>query len=415
MVADARADGLLVALAVGLLIGAERERRKGEGEARGAAGIRTFGLAALVGALGRLIGGELVLAAAIAGVSALAAAAYLRSRKDDPGLTTEIALVLTTLLGALAASDPAVTAAVGVSVVALLAVRTPLHRFIRNALSEAELRDALILAIATFVVWPFLPSNPLDLFGALNLHAIWLVVILVMVIGALGHVAVRLVGARLGIPIAGFFSGFISSSATIGALGAQAAKNSAVRAAAVAGAVLSTVATVLQMGVLLAAIDLSVLRAMTGSLLIAGLTAAIYAAFFVITAARNAETPAAREHGHAFGIGSALLFGLLFSLVLLASGALRHWFGDAGALAGAAMAGLIDVHAASASLATLAANGVLGPQHAAAPILAAFSSNTLTKILLAFGAGDRAFAVRVAPGLVLVAAAAWAGVLVPLD
>ena len=407
-VTDPRAIGLYVALGVGLLIGAERERRKGEDEARGAAGVRTFAVVALAGALARLLGGELLLASVIAATAGLASVSYLRSRKDDPGLTTEFALVLTAALGAFATVEPAMAAAMGVTIVALLAVRTPLHRFVRNALSEDEVRDALILAIAAFVIWPFLPTGALGPFGALNPHAIWLVVILVMMIGALGHIAVRLLGARLGIPIAGFFSGFISSSATIGALGARAASNPEALTAAVAGAVLSTIATVIQMGVLLAAIDVAVARALMGPLVCAGLAAILYAAYFVVIAVRGSDvSPPPR--GRAFGITGALFFGILFSAVLLMAAALEHWFGQRGALAGVAAAGLVDVHAAAASVATLSIDGTLDPSRSVAPILAALSTNTLTKIVLAFSSRNRAYFVRVAPGLIIVAAAAWVG------
>jgi uncharacterized membrane protein (DUF4010 family) len=69
-------------------------------------------------------------------------------------------------------------------------------------------------------------------------------VVLVMAIRAAGYVAVRMLGARFGLPIAGLASGFISSTATIGAMGARATKAPDVLAAAVAGAVLSSVATI---------------------------------------------------------------------------------------------------------------------------------------------------------------------------
>ena len=94
-----------VALAIGLLIGVERERTKGEGPLRRAAGIRTFALASLLGAVAMHVGGVPVLALALAATLLLTALSYLRGSREDPGLTTEIALVLTPLLGALAMAD----------------------------------------------------------------------------------------------------------------------------------------------------------------------------------------------------------------------------------------------------------------------------------------------------------------------
>ena len=97
---------LAVALGIGLLIGGERERRKGEGPSRSPAGIRTFAVTSLAGAISFTVGGELVLAVTTAGVIALTAVAYWRAHEDDPGLTTEIALILTALLGGLPCDSP---------------------------------------------------------------------------------------------------------------------------------------------------------------------------------------------------------------------------------------------------------------------------------------------------------------------
>src|ERR1700746_2601822 len=87
-----------VALGIGLLIGTERERRKGEGPERAPAGLRTFALASLAGAMSVVTGGMPLLAVATAGIFGLAAFAYWRGEASDPGLTTEVALVSTLLL-----------------------------------------------------------------------------------------------------------------------------------------------------------------------------------------------------------------------------------------------------------------------------------------------------------------------------
>src|SRR5258707_5661141 len=105
--------GFLVALGIGLLIGIDRERKKGEGPTRQAAGLRTFTLTALLGAVAIAAGGELLLAAAALGVVAFAGLSYWRARDSDPGLTTETALVLVTLLGGLAIRQPAFASGLG--------------------------------------------------------------------------------------------------------------------------------------------------------------------------------------------------------------------------------------------------------------------------------------------------------------
>jgi hypothetical protein len=107
-------------------------------------------------------------------------------------------------------------------------------------LSEEELTDALIFAAAALVVLPLVPDRYVGPFSAVNPRTIWKIVILIMSISAGGHIAVRLLGPRFGLPLAGLASGFVSSVATIASMGARARKDPVVSRPAVAGAVLST-------------------------------------------------------------------------------------------------------------------------------------------------------------------------------
>lgn len=402
-----------VALGIGLLIGAERERRKGEGPTRGAAGIRSFSVVALAGALAFALGSGILLGVVAAVTGALALAAYLRGTRDDPGLTTEVALVLTALLGGLAVEAPVPAAGLGVAVAGLLAARTPLHRFVRQVLTEDELRDGLTFAAASLVVLPLLPDRAMGPFMALNPHHIWIVVLLVMAVGGLGHIATRALGARFGLPLAGFAGGFISSTVTIGSMGERARRNPEIMPAATAGAVLSTVATVIELALLIGATGFAGLRTLALPFGCAAIAAVIYGIAFTLPAMRQ---PPAQEPqpGRPFHPGTALLFALLLSAILVASAALRAWLGDAGLLAGALLAGFVDVQAPAVSAVALSLQpGGGGAAAAVIPVLAAFSTNTASKIVFAVIGGGPGFALRVVPGLLLVAAGAWLGLLVP--
>lgn len=401
---------LAVALGIGLLIGAERERRKGEGPWRSPAGIRTFSITSLVGAISFVVGGEVLLAIATAGVILLSAAAYWRGHEDDPGLTTEIALILTALLGGLSMQQPALAGGLAVTVAVLLAARSPLHRFVRSVLTEDELKDALIFASATLIVLPLVPDRPMGLYGALNPHSIWILVILIMAISAAGYIAVRIVGARFGLPIAGLASGFISSTATIGAMGARAAKTKVILSSAVAGAVLSTVATIVQLALVLAATSTTTLRSLSVPLVSAGSAAVVYGTVFTVRALQL-KTEGETQSGRAFSLSTALVFAVTLSCILVASAALREWFGERGIILAAAIAGFVDTHSAAISVASLVASGKMSAGAAIFPILAGFSTNTISKIFLAGTSGGRSFALRVIPGLIIVALAAWAGAL----
>ena len=399
---------LTVALGIGLLIGAERERRKGTGPSRSPAGIRTFAVTSLAGAISFLVGGQMLFAIATAGVIVLIAVAYWRGHEEDPGLTTEIALTATVLLGGLAMQRPALAGGIGVVLAVLLAAKSRLHQFVGTILTEAELQDALIFAAATLVVLPLVPDRPLGPYHALNPHSIWIIVILIMAISAVGYVAVRMTGTKFGLPIAGLASGFISSTATIAAMGARAAKAKEMIAAAVAGAVLSTIATIIQMALVLATTSMATLVALAVPLVCAGLAATVYGAAFTVLALRQSpETEL--QSGRAFSLSTAFVFALTLSVILVACAALQDRFGEDGIIFAAAIAGFADTHSAAISVASLVASGKITSSDALMPILAGLSTNTVSKIVLAAMSGGLSFAIRVVPGLMLVAFAAWGG------
>ncbi|WP_295145461.1 DUF4010 domain-containing protein [uncultured Reyranella sp.] len=404
--------GFVVALGVGLLIGIDRERKKGEGPGRGAAGLRTFTLASLAGATGAAAGGDLLLAAVVLGMVTFAGLSYWHARESDPGLTTETALVATTLLGGLAIREPAFAAGVGVIVALLLNARAALHRFVRSVLTDGEIHDLLVFAGATLVVLPLLPDHPIGPYGALNLRTIWLVVILVMGVGALGYVAVRVVGPRYGLPLAGLASGFISSSATIGAMGSRSARDPHLAKPAAAGAMMSSVATVVQLGILIAVTDLAAFRALLIPLVFSGAAAVAYGGAFTLWALQADSGKVEETQGSAFSLRTALIFAAILAGVLLLAAALQDWMGEAGVILAAGAAGFADTHAPAISVASLVADGRLAPSAAVIPILAAFSTNTVTKIVFAFTAGGPRFALYVVPGQLLMLAAAWAAMLV---
>jgi len=308
--------GLAVALGIGLLIGAERERRKGEGPRRAQAGLRTFALAALAGACALVLGDAILLAVVTGGVAAFAAVGHWRSRDRDPGVTTEIALVVTVLLGGLAVRDAAVASAVGVSVAILLAARTRLHRFVNRVLSEEELEDGLVLGAAALVVLPFLPDRPMGPFAALNPHTLWLIVVLVMATGAAAHVASRALGTRYGLPLAGFVSGFVSSTATIGAMASRAVREPSAAQPAAAAAVLSTVATVVQLSVVLAVTSAPVLAVLWSALLGAGIAAIAWGTVFTVMGLRAPPSAVETDQGRAFSVPGALGFATIVAVML---------------------------------------------------------------------------------------------------
>lgn len=402
--------GLGIALGIGFLIGVERERRKGTGPERAPAGVRTFALVALLGATGQIVAGGAGLALAVAVIALFAAVSYFRSAAEDPGLTTEIALVLTGLLGGLAQRDPILTAALGTLIALLLASRSWLHQLVRERLTDREVMDGLLLAGAGLVILPILPNEAIDPYGVVNPRVVWTLALVVMLINAAGYVALRALGPTAGLALSGLAGGFVSSSATIGAMGSRSRAHQELLRATVAGAALSSVATVIELGVILAITNRHLLTLLWAPLLAAGIVAIAYGSAFSYRAAR-AKKPAELPLGRAFELRIALIFAAAVTAVTFAAAFLSDRFGSGGGLAGIAVAGFADAHATAASAASLAVKGAMQLPTAALAVLLAFATNSITKMVVAWVTGGRAFAVRVIPGVILMLAAAAAAAL----
>lgn len=398
---------LAVALGIGLLIGAERERSKGDGGDSTIAGVRTFTIASLLGAVSTSVNFWLLVVSIIC-VTVFVATAYFSRKDDDPGLTTEISLVFTVILGGLAMTTASMAASLAVAAAILLAAKQPIHGFVRGVVTKDEMIDFLILAAATMIVLPLVPNESVGPFDAINPRNLWLIVMVVMFIGALGHLALRLLGSRTGLPLVGLVSGFISSIATIGAMGARVRKTPDLIGTAVAGATLSSLSTVLQLVMLLAAVHHPTLQVLKVPLCLGGLTIALYGLVITFNSF-NHHTPELSKPSRSFSVKTALTLALVIAVVLIASAALKAWFGQAGLVVASAVAGLADVHASTISAASLAASSKITATNAAVPILVAFSVNAISKVITAAVTGGKAFFQQVTLGLVLQVSAVWLG------
>ncbi|EJL04426.1 MULTISPECIES: DUF4010 domain-containing protein [Pseudomonas] len=400
------------ALGIGLLVGLERERRKGEGDRRDSAGLRTFAITSLLGYVTVQAGGPVLLGFMTLALGALVTAAYCRNLDKDPGITSEVALFAVLGLGALCVSAPVLATAIGVVMVGLLASRQPLHRFARSQLSAAELRDGVVLLIAALVVLPLAPDRFLGPYHAINLRTICTLTVMLMAVGALGHVAVRTFGARYGYALSAIASGFASATATVAAMGDIAAKQPDNLKVLSAAAVLANLATLAQMTLIVGAVEPALLHWMWGPLLCGGLMTLIYAGLLMFPLPKESSAKPIKLGG-AFSLKLALMVTLTMTGITVLSSAMLDTFGQAGVVVTAIFSGLADAHASTASIASLAKAGLLPFDGVTVPVLMALSSNSLSKCVVAWLSGGRGFAGYVVPGQVLLTLAMWGGVLFP--
>jgi len=388
----------LAALGLGLLNGVIRERRHGDDSEL--AGTRTHALVAVLGFVTWGLGLPAFVACLVL-VGALTVSGYVRTTRLDPGLTGEVALLVSLVLGGLAYNDAHMAVAVGVVCAILLYAKQPIKRFSRELVSERELQDALMLAAAALVVMPLLPQGALDPWGVLKPYTLWRIVVLVMAVGMLGHVAMRTVGARWGLPIAGFFSGFASSTATVAGMGHRARTDPAMVAPAAAAALLANIASLLLFGAVIGAASPELLNQIKWPLA-AGVGGLVAVAGACLWRAQGSADPGQGQTvaaSPAFKLSHALLLAGLIAGVSLVAAWLRQLYGDTGVLVAAVLVALAEIHAAAASIAQVSAAGGMGPYVAAWGLAGALAASVVAKTVLALFSGGVRYGLLVLAGL----------------
>ena len=192
-------------------------------------------------------------------------------------------------------------------------------------------------------------------------------------------------------------------------MGERASRQNALLNGAVAGAALSSIATIIQMSIVISLLQPPLLVALALPLSLGGLAAFLYGLLFLFIAP-PANLPIQHgDMGRAFDLKTAAGFATLVGIVLIISGGLNIWLGPSGMLLGAAITGLADAHATAASIASLMAASKISSAEAVTPILVGLTTNTLMKAIVAFKSGGATFAIRIVPGLVLMICALWLG------
>lgn len=393
-----------IALAIGLLVGSERERSQAS-----PAGVRTYALVALVGNLATLLPTALGVLL-LAGIALLVLVSYAASRATDPGMTSEVALLATAALGALTGSMPALAVGAAVAMVVLLASKETLHHFLRERVTEKERNDALKFFVAAFVVLPLLPEAGLGPYDVLSLRRIWFLVVLITGIGWVGYAATRALGAKRGLLLAGLAGGFVSGTATIGAMAGRARRAEVSRRAALAGAVMASVATLVQITLLTSLVDRAVAVRLAPAMA-AGVAVLLAEAWWL---GRNDDAEMVEEQppGQPFALLPALALAAVISLVVVLATWMQDRYGAAGATAVAATGGLADAHATAVALAGLAHDHRLTVTAAVLTIALGLATNTGSKVVAAAVVGGGGFALRIlllhVPVALVVGAAALA-------
>lgn len=391
-----------------MLIGIEREHSRTHLGNKMFAGVRTFALIALAGCMGALIADELdapmLLVAVVVVIGGWVALAYATiARLGQVGITTEVSSMVALLAGILCYLDYVVFAsAIAVTATLLLSLKPALHSF-ATALSREDVYATLKFAVITIIVLPILPNESFGPppFDVLNPHRIWLMVVFISGISFAGYALMKVVDPRAGVGFTGLLGGLVSSTAVTLSL-SQRSKTQAVLVRSIALAVVGAWTVMiprilLQVGI----VNPSLLQTVTLPLSLLGFALLIYVGYLFQT--RGAPTEDRVEVENPFELRPALIFGLLYGVILVISRAAESYFGNTGVYASSLIAGIADLNAITLTMAELSGPaGDLAPDVAAQAITLAVISNTVVKVLLVFGTGSRSLLRLVAPALLIV-------------
>jgi len=393
-VLDNTVGKLVLAGALGLFLGLEREW------SHKSAGIRTFSLISLLAAIfwvldrpGLLVAGGVLVV--LQGV--LIAVQGLIAGEEGLSLTTSVSMLIAYGVGALVGAEYTL-AAVTVTVLSslLLVLKRELHSFAWG-LTHAELRSATEFAILAFVVYPLLPAETYRIEASglsvgVEPRVLWLMVVTVAAIGIVNYAVVQAYGGR-GVAITGFFGGLASSTAVVGTMLDHVRQRPATRSYAVAAILLADAAMAVR-NLAITVVFTAQADPLVGAIIPLG--AVILGAFVVAYATADWTESVAIELESPFSLRNALLFGGLFTLVVVLGGVAKGLFGTVGFYVTAALTGLVSSAGATTSAVVLYRGGGLSADAAVLAILIATAASIVVKAALVLPSPNRDFALRVA-------------------
>ena len=407
----------LTSLGLGLLMGLERERNP---TAR--AGLRTFALIAVLGTvcgvLSQTQGAPWMTVAGFLLVGAMIVAAYFetalaspREIKEEPGTTTSAALVLCFALGVMVAYGfDRLAVMLSIAATVLLYLKPELKGLAQH-LERRDLVSILQFAVVSFIILPILPDRAFGPYSALNVRQIWLMVVLISGVSLAGYVALRIVGRRYGAPLLGLFGGLVSSTATTLVYARHGRSAPALRDLSATVIVLANLVVLVRLAVLTAVVSPTLLMGLLPVLGCAFLPGAATVAYRLRKLQRQDEPPMP-SISNPTELRTALVFALVYAVVLLVAAWLHDKAGAAGLYAVSLISGLTDVDAITLSALRLFGLGDLVAPQAVTAIGLAFLANIGFKLGLIGTSGGMDMLRRCLPGLASTALGTAVGLLV---
>jgi len=399
-----------VALLIGFLIGLQREYDydvTAKPDERTFAGVRTFSLIALTGCtaafLSELFGSTWLYVGVFFSLTIMIAVAYsLVARQGSAGMTTEVAALLTALVGALAYwEQTALAVALGVAITALLSFKLELHG-LAERLNRQDVLATLKFAIITAIILPVLPNEPVwdqPPFDVLVPYKIWLIVVLISGISFSGYILIKIVGSRQGIGLTGLLGGLASSTAVTLSFSQRSRNNTNLGKPFALAIMLAWTVMFGRVLIEVAVVHAPLLQSLWPPMAAAGLLGLGYSLYLYFSPRTDDEEEV--EVSNPFELGPAITFGLLYGIILLATNAAEHFLGNTGLYFSSIISGLADVDAITLTTAELSRSGTIESIEATRAIVLAVVSNTCVKGFIVLSTGSAALRRAILLGFIL--------------
>lgn len=389
---------ILISAAVGGLVGIERELK-----AKAIAGVRTFALTSMLGALSIFLGENgYVYIPVIAFIGIIFITVFMGVVKHfklgDVGVTTLIAYIITFILGAIVGKGFFLEAIAGSLAVTGLLASKKYSVKISETLSHKEIINALQFGIIAFVLYPVMPNRTIDPYGVINPKILLMVTIIVTSIGFVGYIALKKVGYLYGLPILGALGGLFNSEATTGALAARTRGFKETYPAVVKGILLTNSVMLLRNLVVASAVSIAVFKDMLYPQVLMVLACLLY---FVLYRSEKVPRKIDLQVAMPFAITPALIFASMFVFVSWIVNLLKD-YGLTSVYITAFLGGLVSSAATTASMASLYATGNLDLVSASTACVISAIGSTLNKVTISWLVGSKGLSLKLAPPMFIV-------------
>jgi uncharacterized membrane protein (DUF4010 family) len=404
----------LVALAIGIVIGIERERTKSKDGTNSSFGVRTITIITLLGALTAHIGTTFIQAVVGSFVVIVITAGYIRkcvaTKFLQAGLTTETAALATFVLGYLGYRDGQLAIILAIMLLVLLAAKERVHSFAHSGISEKEMTAALVFLVIAFVILPLLPNHYIDPWSLINPTKIWLLFVLISGVEFGAYITGRALGAGSGIILVGLFGGLVSATTTTLNLAAHTRTTNNPGRLVVSSIVLAEVASMLIQLITLHTIA-PIASTQLSMILIAPCLVGLVIALGLLTLPKRSMR---KDRVINLNLDNPLTlkrtgtFALVISASLILVTLIVRLFGTDGIYLTSVIGGLFSVRAITLAIGSVANSGGIPIEAASLSILLALTTNMVAKLVLIHRVGSGRLLVICAPILTLMLASGLA-------